>query len=106
MPNCFQLTKRGETGPSKLIDIDNAMCLHFGVPVHPKLYHAWWFDHIGFLLSCGYSFDYIKHNMKDKIWKYKIIKDDEAVKDYEHLLDITIWLDENYTPDSWVQIGK
>ncbi len=29
MPNCFNLTKRGETTPSKLGDVD-AICQHLG----------------------------------------------------------------------------
>lgn len=96
MPNCFQLTPKAspQNGPELLQTIDEKMCAFFEQPCHPEKWFCYWYDMIGFRLAMGKTFEQIKEYIAteygtDDMW-YKI----------------TVWLDEHYTTDSWVEIGR
>lgn len=57
MPNCFQLMRIGTEEPVKLSVIDEEICRHLGIEVHPRQYAFGWYDIIGFGLACGRGFD-------------------------------------------------
>ena len=87
MPNCFTLTRKGETEPSKLSAIDDALCAHLGVAPDPKMYHAYWVDLEGFALAMGRDWTWMRAN-------------------FEGREDIIGWLEANYTPDAWAETGR
>ena len=91
MPNCFTLTKKGQTTPSLLSDIDEELCALLGQPVHPKRYVIGWVDSIGLALACG----------KDWAWMRNTWDKD----DYADELKLIDYLEANYTPDAWAEIG-
>lgn len=85
MPNCFTLTKKGETELSRFADIDDEMRKDFGAPPDTRSYFYNWYDHIGLYLACGWSFD-------------RIIA--EGVQS-DKLREIAKWLQERYEPNAW-----
>jgi len=93
MPNCFRLTKKGETAASPLNQIDDEMCAHFGVVPDVKMYYHGWYDFIGFLIAVG-----------------KPLGSAELRKSCEDLspemVAILDYLEANYTSDAWAEIGR
>lgn len=59
MPNCFTLTRVGETHPSTFARVDEELCRHFGEPVHETKYFAGWFDFEGMCIAMGRTPDQI-----------------------------------------------
>jgi hypothetical protein len=85
MPHCFQLTRKGCAEPSKLFEVDEHICAHFGWPVDKVKYTHAWFDTIGLALACGHSFN-------------KIAKD---IFTDGPLHEITLFLSREYSADAW-----
>ena len=94
MPNCFSLTRKSnpEAGPVKLSVVDEELCQFLNRPVDPKRYCAEWYNHIGFALACGKSFEEIKVDMT------KI--EDKWSELYAKIID---WFIANFTSDCWVE---
>lgn len=101
MPNCFQLTKKGEQEATPLNTIDRELCALLGVEEHPKLYAGHWFDHIGFKLALGKTFEQIKADITHDMALHH-----EDRKYYRDMLKMAEYLDEHYTANAWVEIGK
>ena len=87
MPNCFTLTLRGAAEASSLASVDEAICEHLGVPVHPTRYVRGWYDTIGLGLAMGKPLSRIR----------EIYSDDPA------MLRIASFLEEHYTVDAWAE---
>lgn len=87
MPACFQLTRKGESEPSTLNSVDEAIANHLGIAVHPTKWCVGWYDTIGFSLACGKSFADLR----------------EIDKDDKEYLSIINFLDENYTTNAFYQ---
>lgn len=85
MPNYFTLTLKGQTTPSPMTYVDEALCKHLGVEVHPVRYVEGWFNTIGLSLACGKDWDWLRNQYKD----------------YPKDLDIIDYLEANYTLDAW-----
>ncbi len=90
MPNCFQLTHKGDTEPMSLNKIDEMICNHLNVPVDEVKYVHGWFDSIGFSLACGRNWEQVRENFSD----------------CPELMPIIDFLEENFTSDSWAEIGR
>ncbi len=88
MPNCFSLTRNGETAPATLTEVDEALCAHLGVPVHPVQWVRGWYDLEGFALAMGRDWDWMRANFDP----------DRA--------PIVDFLAANYTPDCWSERGR
>lgn len=86
MPAYFTLTKKGEKEPSRFIDIDEAMCAHFGVTPDPDLYYRSWYDIEGCGLAMGYNWDKLR----------------EILPERKKIID---WLEENYVAEAWYSRG-
>lgn len=67
MPNCFTLTRIGETVPSTLSRVDEELCHYFGAEVHPKRYYAGWVDIEGFALALGKSWEWMRQEWPDRV---------------------------------------
>ncbi len=90
MPNCFTLTPKGSKEPESLAKIDEAICNHLGIPIHPTKYVEDWYDYLGFGLAMGKTFPELA----------------ERFRDDPPLLKIAQFLDEHYTADVWAEIGR
>jgi len=97
MPNCIQLIRKGSTEPISFQDIDAELCAHFNVPCDPVNWYEGWYDIIAFSLACGASFDDIERRFQSYI--------DEG-RDYHRLMEINTYLSRNFTPNTWVEIGR
>ena len=100
MPNCFDLTKKGEEAPMSLAKIDDEICAFLGVDPDPVKYHEGWFDSIGFKLATGKNFDQIVENFKEQLLQFP---DDEWLL---KMIKITEYLKDNFTSKAWVEIGR
>lgn len=87
MPNYFSLTPINGTEPTKLADIDDAMCKHFGVTPDDDSFYRHWVDIEGFALAVGRDWQWMRDNFPDR-------------------LDIINWLEANYTPDAWASRSR
>lgn len=90
MPNCFQLTRKGNQGPETLANIDKEICALLGQPVDPVLYCVSWFDTIGFGLACGNDWNKLR----------------EVYEDFPELLKVIDYLETNYTFDAWYEMKR
>ena len=102
MPNCFSLTRKSdlEAGPVVLQVIDEEMCKHFGVPCDPKIYHAYWYQTIGFSLACGKTFEDIRDDVRSQIANATDIL--HNLQDL-HQIAICDWLEANFTTNAWAE---
>ena len=90
MPNCLTLTSKATNEPTSFVQIDEEICAHLGVPVHPTKYVHGWYDTIGLCLAMGKTFD----------------EQRRIFAECPELLKIIDYLDEHYIPDSWAEIGR
>jgi len=88
MPNCFTLTKKGESEPKRFVEIDEEICAYLEVPCDPVHWVFGWYDIIGLYLALGKTFEEI---------------DGELYGDKLKL--INKWLQEHYTSDAWAERG-
>lgn len=95
MPACFQLTRKGETGPTALQAVDEELCRHLGVEVHPKWWVDGWYDSIGFAIATGTALG--SQELRDRVAGYP---------DQGRLPEILAYLEEHFTSDSWTEIGR
>lgn len=87
MPACFQLTRKGDTSPAMLEDIDRAVCQRFPEDfTYSATNYGPWYEYIGFMLALGKSFDEIL----DKLQMGRMHR-------------VTAFLAENYTNDAWYE---
>jgi hypothetical protein len=84
MPNCFQLTFKGETEPMKLVDVDKMLCQHFNVPVDPREWYENWYNSIGLSLAMGVTWENIE----------------KAFPERKEIID---YLKANFNVDSWAE---
>jgi hypothetical protein len=87
MPSCFQLTRRGDSVPCSLRDVDDDICQNLGFAYSEDRWAANWYNFIGLALAMGHSFDYII----DLCWKHEEWNG----------LRIAAYLNEHYVSDAW-----
>lgn len=94
MAACFQLIKKGTEEPALLNSIDEELCAHFNVPVHPNDWYKNWYNTIGFRLALGKTFDEIKPELQKLAEEYP---DSECPQ----LVLIVDYLQEHYESTNW-----
>lgn len=102
MAVCFQLFPIGSQEAMPLTAVDAAMCWHFRVGCHPTKWHGVWYDIIGFKLACGKSFQQVRQELAQGAIESKV----ENRLFYNHLIEITDWLETRFTVNSWSQWGR
>jgi hypothetical protein len=60
MPSCFALTKKGETKPAILQEVDKELCEFLGVPVDADRWVGDWYNCIGLGLAIGHDWDKLR----------------------------------------------
>lgn len=104
MPNCFQLFPKSDPKNAVVLaKLDDEICVHFGVTPHPTQYYCAWFDIIGFDLAAGKSFDELKKRYHEYVAE-KEHPEDKAF--WQRQIEIADYIDANYTPNAWYQVGK
>ena len=91
MPNCFTLTKKGETEPTSLNDVDTDLWIKFngGEPKGNTKWFARWYDFVGLGLSHGHSWDKLRSYLDD---------------DDPDNLALINYLEETYEVKAWYQV--
>ncbi len=103
MPNCIQFVPKSNPNADAvpLARIDEEMCKHFKASVQPTQYYFYWFDTIGFSLAMGKTYDQIREQFKaDRA------SDTSGPAYWDKMLAIVDWLEANYVPNAWAEIGK
>ena len=108
MPNCFSLTRKSnlEAGPVVLQKVDEEMCAYFGQEVHPKYWYCGWYDAIGFSLAMGKNWQQIRVDLSIYVAEDILKKKWDLMFWDRRRIEITNWLEENFTYDAWAEIGK
>jgi hypothetical protein len=86
MPNCFQLTRKGETEPTKLTVIDDFICNKLNEEPDPERWCRHWMDTLGLGFALGRTFDELRKAFADT--------------DLIEVIDI---LEEHFLVNAWVQ---
>ena len=98
MPNCFSLTRKGETETASLSDVDVEICNMLGVEVDKKYWVGGWYGTIGLLLAMGRSFEDI-----NTIFNKESDEHPDETDIYSTLKRILAFLSENYVSDCWYE---
>lgn len=106
MPNCFQLTRKGETKPVVLQALDEELCKHFQAECHPKWWYNAWYDCIGFMLATGKTFDQIEVLLNGWIAEAIHKGSHNLAEADRRMREINSYLREHYTSDAWAEIGR
>ena len=88
MAGNFSLTRKGESVPAKLMDVDAEFCAILGKPVDPVKWVSGWYGSIGMMLAFGRDIAYIR----------------EAVIGYPYEADLLLICDAieaNYSVSCW-----
>ena len=89
MPNCFTLTRVGETEPRIFQDIDTELCTMLGVDEDPVEWVSGWYDILGLYLATGTPLDKLAACVHD-----------------ERLSRIATYLAAHYIVNAWVERAK
>jgi hypothetical protein len=65
MPNCFQLTRKGESQPMKLSAVDDFICKSLNEDPDPVLWCRYWMDALGLGFAVGRTFDELRKDFAD-----------------------------------------
>jgi hypothetical protein len=84
MPNCFTLTRKGDAKPSNLVEVDEALCQHFGAEIHPTRWYREWYNIEGLAFAVGKDWEWMRENFPERL----------AVIDY---------LQEHYIVNAWYE---
>lgn len=98
MPNCFAMTRIGESEYVGLAEVDNAARKHFGAPEDAEHWYLDWYNWMGLMFACGESFDGIRKNIRKH--SEKDATESAAAVAEMALID---YLEKNYTVESWYQ---
>jgi len=93
MPNCYQLTRKGEYHPSSRIEIDEELCQFFDAPCHPTEWFHGWADIIGLPIALGKPLG--SPELRASLEQYASTE----------VLDILNYLETHFTSDAWATIG-
>lgn len=100
MPNNFALHKKNtppeEPSLADLVRVDEEICAHLGVEVHPDKYVAKWFDWIGFAIACGKPLG--SDELRTEIALYVREGCDPR------LPEILAYLEQHYTSEAWASL--
>jgi hypothetical protein len=102
----FALTRKSapEAGPVNLGHLDVEIARAFGEEPHAVRYYYGWFDSIGYRLAQGMTWDEVREALTPRTER------DLADADYcaflARLREITTWLEERFTVESWTSWGR
>lgn len=107
MPNCFQLFRKGSTEPEILQKVDEAICKHVGVPVDETYWCASWYNVVGFLIACKNDCSLGSEKLREEVDRWYDNYPEEERDDRRKAMRVILaFLEENYSSNAWVEIGK
>ena len=98
MPDCFSLTRKGESEPASLTEIDDLLRIEFGEEPDEKRWLWGWYDTIGYGLALGRDWTQLREQFAedpDESERTNMLR--------RRRLAIINWLDEHYVPNSWAE---
>ena len=101
MPNCFTLTRKGESQPASMQAIDDLLRIEFGEEPDPEQWLWGWYDTIGFGLALGKNWAQLREQFAE----------DPAESERTNLarrrkLAVIYWLEANYVSNAWAEVGR
>ena len=98
MPNCFTLTRKGESKPANLQEIDDEMRQAFGEEPDADRWLWGWYDTIGYGLALGRDWAQLREQFAEDPDESERINTSRRRR-----LAVIDWLDEHYTPNAWAE---
>jgi hypothetical protein len=102
MPNCVQFFRKSDISrtPVVLNRLDEEICKHMNIPVHPTGWCCGW-SVIQFEAALGKTLSDISAFYKAEVEECKENDWDSTLE--ENLLKIAQYLEENFTTDAWAE---
>jgi len=94
--NCFTLQRKGSTENVNFTEVDNEICQLFGVIPDPEDYYKNWFNIFGFALATNYT-------LGTPEWVNLLDKFKNGHGRFLDLFRIGMYLNENFTSNSWAE---
>ena len=101
MPNCFTLTREGESKPASLQAIDDEMRIAFGEEPDEERWLWGWYDTIGYGLAMGRTWEQLREQFAEDP-----AESERTNMFRRRMLAVIDWLDEHYTPNAWAEVGR
>ncbi len=95
MANCFTLTRKGESKPASLQDIDDEMRQAFGEEPDEVRWLWGWYDAVGFGLALGRTWAQEREQYAEDP-----AEDERTNRFRRRMLAVIDWLDEHYIPNA------
>lgn len=101
MPDCFTLTRKGESQPAGLQEIDDGMCIEFGEEPDEKRWLWGWYDTIGYGLALGRDWTQLREQFAEDP-----AESERTNMFRRRMLAVIDWLETHYTPNAWAEVGR
>ena len=98
MANCFTLTRKGESEPAKLQDVDDEMRIEFGEEPDEKYWIWHWHDTMSLGLALGLSWAQLREQ-----WTPEADEDEDEIEFCRRMRAVIDWLDEHYVLNAWAE---
>ena len=98
MANCFSLTRKGESQPASLQEIDDEMRIEFCEEPDEKRWLWGWYDTIGYGLALGRDWAQLREQFAEDP-----AESERTNMFRRRMLAVIYWLEANYVPNAWVQ---
>lgn len=101
MPNCFALTRKGDSSATPLQQVDRELCQNLELPFDELQWVCHWYDLIGFSVAMGRTLP----ELIDRFQKNATLHADDAEgrDHYLVLVRIAAYLNEHYSTDAWAE---
>ena len=102
MPNCVQFFRKSDNSREAIVlnRLDEEICAHMGLPVHPTEWCCGW-SNIQLEAAMGKTLEQICEHYKAELKEYK--KENLSTVWLENMVKISQYLSENFTTDSWAE---
>ena len=99
----FSLTRKSDlnAGPVDLQEIDDEVCVHFGVVSDPNDYYLNWIETIGLMLALGKTLEQVVNDCHELMAEYP-----DSRSYYKRKAEIAEYLDQQFVPDGWAEIAR
>lgn len=98
MPNCFTLTRKGESKPANLQEIDDEMRVEFGEEPDADRWLWGWYDTIGYGLALGRDWAQLRERFAedpDESERINMLR--------RRRLAVIDWLETHYVFNAWAE---
>ena len=100
MSNCFTLTRKGESKPANLQEIDDEMRQAFGEEPNKEQWLWEWYNEIGLGLALGRDWNQLRDQ-----YSRDENDDEDSVLFCQRMQAVVDWLEANFTSNAWAERG-